>query len=175
METKYYRSSSVVIGLMLIVLGLAFFAATQGAFGLDWGNIWPLFPIVVGIGLLVAAFVADNANSRAGLVVPGTIALLLGSFFLATTTGILSWSDQGTLWPIYPLIVGVSLLAAYAVSGFRQPGYLIPGLIVSMVGLVFLGVVLTGTAYDYIGKIWPIFVIIAGVLILVLPRSRRTV
>ena len=173
MESKNYSKSSVVGGVVLILLGLIFFVAEQGMFGLDWGSIWPLFPMALGVGLLAMAVVADNPRARAGLVLPGTIALLLGAFFMATTTGILSWSDQGTLWPVYPLIVGVSFLTAYLASGFAQIGYLIPGVILSLVGLVFLGITWAGVSYDYIGKIWPIFLILAGVLILFLPRTRR--
>ena len=90
-----------------------------------------------------------------------------------TTNGILSWSDQGTLWPIYPLVVGLAFLAAYLASGFKMIGYLIPGVILSLVGLVFLGIYWTGAPYEYIGNIWPIFLILAGVLILFLPRVRR--
>jgi hypothetical protein len=173
MESRYYRNGSVISGVMLIMLGLIFFAATQGAFGLDWGNMWPLFPALAGLAMLVMALVADNPKARVGWVLPGTIALLMGGFFVATTSGILSWSDQAVLWPIYPLVVGVAFLAAYVASGFREPGYLIPGAIISLAGLAFLGIMLTGTSYAYIGQIWPIFLILAGVLILILPRMKR--
>ena len=63
-----------------------------------------------------------------------------------------------------------AVVAAYFASGREQPGYLVPGTILSLVGLVFLGITLTGASYDYIGKFWPIFLIIAGVLLLVGPR-----
>jgi hypothetical protein len=173
MDNRTYRNSSLVGGLLLIVLGLIFFFVTQGTFGLDWSNFWPLIPMIAGVGMLVMAFVADNPKERAGWVIWGTIALLVGAFFMITTTGILSWEDQGTLWPVYPLIVGVAFLAAYVTTGLSQPGFLVPGVILTLVGLVFLGIVFTGSSYDYAGKIWPIFLIIAGILILVLPRARH--
>src|SRR6476620_5412229 len=135
MESKNYRNGSLIGGLALIVLGLVFFAVEQGAFELDWGMAWPFFGILAGLAMLVMALIADNPRARAGWVFPGTIALLLGVFFLLTTNGILSWSDQGTLWPIYPLVVGLAFLAAYLASGFRMIGYLIPGAILSLVGL----------------------------------------
>ena len=99
MESKNYRNGSLIGGLALIVLGLVFFAVEQGAFELDWGMAWPFFGILAGLAMLVMALIADNPRARAGWVFPGTIALLLGVFFLLTTNGILSWSDQGTLWP----------------------------------------------------------------------------
>jgi len=172
MDTNNYRNGSLIGGLALIVLGVIFFAAEQGAFGFNWGTIWPAFIILAGLAMLAMALIADNPRARAGWVLPGTIALLLGGFFLATTGGILSWSDQGTLWPIYPLSVGLGFLAAYLASGFTMPGFLIPGVILSIVGMVFLGISWAGASYDYIGKIWPIFLILAGALILILPRIR---
>ena len=173
MESKNYRNGSLIGGLALIVLGLVFFAVEQGAFELDWGMAWPFFGILAGLAMLAMAVIADNPRARAGWVLPGTIVFLLGVFFLLTTNGILSWSDQGTLWPIYPLVVGLGFLAGYLVSGFKMIGYLIPGAILSLVGLVFLGIYWTGAPYEYIGNIWPIFLILAGVLILFLPRVRR--
>ena len=166
MDTRQLRNGNVIAGLALIVLGLVFFAVTQGAFNLNWGNFWPLIPMIIGAFLLVQAFTVDIPARRAGLVIGGTIPLLVGAFFFATTTGILDWSDQGRLWPVYPLIVGVAFLAAYLASGLIYPGYLIPAGILIGVGVVFGAIVLTDASYDYIGKIWPIALIIVGVLML---------
>jgi cell wall-active antibiotic response 4TMS protein YvqF len=151
-----------------------FLAATQGFLNLDWGNIWPVFLMLIGAGGLAQALLTEDRNRRAGMVLGSTIPLLLGAFFFANTTGVLSWSDQGMLWPVYPLILGVAFFAAYFASGREQAGYLVPGTILSLVGVVFLGITLTGTSYDSIGKVWPIFLIIAGVLLLIWPRLART-
>lgn len=172
METRNNNLGSLIPGIVLIVLGLVFFAATQGAFNLNWGTIWPAFIMIGGAAVLLQAFLTPDPRRRAGLVLGGTIPLLIGAFFFATTTGLLDWSAQGTLWPIYPLIVGVAFFAAYLTSGLTQTGYVVPGAILTLVGLVFLGVALVGS-YDIMGKIWPIFLILAGVLVLVAPQARR--
>jgi hypothetical protein len=166
MDTRQLKNGNVLMGLALIVLGLVFLAVTQGAFNLSWGNFWPLIPMIVGAFLLLQAFVTEIPARRAGLVIGGTIALLTGAFFFATTTGILDWSDQGRFWPVYPLIVGVAFLAAYLATGMTFPGYLIPAGILIGVGLVFGAILLTGTSFAYIGKLWPIALIIIGVLML---------
>ena len=167
MDTRQRDAGTTIGGLVLIVLGVVFFVVTQGAFDLDWGNIWPIFPTLGGLLLLAMAFFSQSATQRNSLVFAGTIPLLLGFFFFATTRDILSWG----LWPIYPLVVGVAFMAAYFSSGFTQRNYLIPGFILVAVGMVFMGIVLAD-AYDVLSRIWPIFMIIAGVLLLA-GRFRR--
>ncbi|MFL5732773.1 MAG: LiaI-LiaF-like domain-containing protein [Chloroflexia bacterium] len=170
METKQNNYGGVMGGAILIVLGLIFLAATQGFLNLDWGNIWPLFLILAGAATLSQAIMTTGPRRRAGLVFGGTIPFLLGVFFLATITGLLSWSDQAVLWPIYPLIVGVAFLAAYFTSGREQSAYLLPGSIITLIALLFLGITLTGIGFSYIATIWPVFLIVAGLLILMGPR-----
>lgn len=173
MDTRNYRNGSMIVGVLLIVLGVVFFAVTQGAFGISWENMWPLFPALFGLVVLALAFTAHSPTSRALLVAGGTIPFLIGLFFFATTTGVLSWEDQGILWPVYPLIVGVACIAAYFASDREQPWYLWPGGICALVGAAFLTITLTGTPYSYFDKIWPLFLILAGVLLMVVPRARH--
>ncbi|HEX8600666.1 MAG TPA: DUF5668 domain-containing protein [Chloroflexia bacterium] len=173
MDTKGYQNSSVAGGLTLIVLGLIFFAVTQGALDLNWGNVWPAFIMLAGVAALVRAFTVSDVRARSGIVLGGMIPLLLGAFFFAITLGLISWGDQGTLWPIYPLIVGVAFFAAYFASGRQMTGYLIPGGILTLVALAFLGIMLSDASFGAIGKLWPIFLIFGGLLLLVLPRVSR--
>jgi len=158
--------------VVLIALGLVFFAATQGVFDLTWGTIWPLFPMIAGGFILLQALHTFDARSRAGAVMGGTILLLVGAFFFTTTLGLIDWSDQAILWPVYVLIVGVAFFAAYFASGMTERGYLVPASILTIGGLLFLSITLLGS-YALMGKIWPIFLIIGGVIILIGPRARR--
>src|SRR5215217_5361702 len=113
------NNGSVVPGLLLILLGVAFMVATLGVYDFNWGNTWPAFPIVLGITFIVQAFTAEE-DRRANLVGAGTTLVLLGVFFFATTLGYVGWGEQGTLWPFYVIIPGVAALAAYAASGLRR-------------------------------------------------------
>jgi hypothetical protein len=170
MDTKQLTKPNVIVGISLILLGLLFFAVTQGAFQLNWENIWPAFMIFAGLLLIVYAFSMDQPGRRAGLVIAGTIALLVGSFFMTTTLGLISWNDQGVLWPVYPLIVGVGFLAGYFASGRETTGYLMPGAGLIVIGLVFLTINLVSFNYGDIGRLWPLFLIVAGLFLLVQRR-----
>lgn len=170
MDSKQMRGSSVTVGLVLIVLGLFFFATTQGIipgtwFNLNWEVIWPVMMIMLGAAIFVGAL-SRVGQPRAAAATFGSLVVLLGAFFFATTVGFISWEDQGRLWPIYPLTLGVALLIGYLMSGLEQRGYLISGLLVASIGLVLLVVALTNT-YLYLSQIWPLALMFLGVLMIV--------
>ncbi|MDQ3927713.1 MAG: hypothetical protein M3328_01055 [Chloroflexota bacterium] len=173
MNVRPYNNGSMITGVALILLGLVFFAATQGALNLNWGTIWPAFPMLAGALVLFQAFTTENPRRRASMVLGGTVPFLVGVFFFTFTLDLFSWGDMGTLWPMFPLIVGVAFFAAYLASGREQNSYLVPAAILAGVGVVFLAVLQIGGSYAAIGKLWPIFLIIAGVLMLV-PGLRKT-
>ncbi len=176
------RNGLLVVGVLFVLLGVSFLVATLSGilydwdwwqrygidtwFGGEWARTWwPVYPMAVGLALLVVAALVGDLRVRSGLVLAGSIPFLVGVFFLATTLGVISWEDQGRLWPIYPLIVGVGALAAYLLSNGTQRGYLVPAAIFGVIGLVFLPVVLINNSL--IGQIWPVFLIVAGALLLV--------
>ena len=169
METKSHSSNSIVGGVLLIALGLVFFVVTQTNVSLEWGKIWPMFVVLAGVPQMVRAFQTDNPRVRGGLVLGGTIPILLGVYFFCAMNGILSWG----LWPVYPLILGVAFLAAYLASGLVENRYLIPGIVLSITGVVFMGIVVLSD-YSIMGKIWPIFLVIGGIILLVSPRASRS-
>ena len=173
METRQVSNGATVAGIILIVLGIVFFVVTLGAFDLTWSNIWPIFPMLVGAGILAMAFTADSGEARAGLVIGGTIPLLVGAFFFAITMGLFSWSDMGTLWPVFPIIVGLAFVAGYFAGGREEPGLLWAAAIIGGIGLVFLFITGTAVGYGVLAQLWPIALIILGLLMLV-PRIRRT-
>ena len=164
METKY-RDTSTAVGVLLILLGLVFFVVTQGAFDLNWRTAWPIFPMVAGVFLLVLAFLSPEPWRRSSLVLAGTVPLLVGLFFFSRTTGFVT-DEMSKLWPVFPLIVGAAFFAAYLASEGRARYYLVPAGILAVVGLVFGAILWTGGSYSILGQIWPVFLIIAGVLLL---------
>jgi type IV secretory pathway VirB3-like protein len=162
MDTKQFTNPSMIAGIALIVLGLIFFAVTQGAFSLNWGNIWPAFVVLAGLYLLAQAFSSNNPSWRTNGIMAGTLVTLMGAFFFATTFGIVSWG----LWPMYSLIVAAAFLAGYFASGREATRFLMPAAILGLIGIVFLALDATGAGYGAIGRLWPIFLVIAGVLVL---------
>jgi hypothetical protein len=174
METRQYNAGSMIGGALLIVLGLIFLAFTQNLFGLEWsdvGSFWPFFPMLGGLFLIVPALAVRNSSARGSMVFAGSVPFLVGLFFLSITRGFFTWGDHETLWPVHPLIVGVSFLLGYAASGFKHVYFLAPGLIITTVALVFFAITLTAS-YDVLGTFWPLFLILAG-LALLIPTARR--
>ena len=43
MNLRQYGDSRTIGGIGLVLLGMLFFAATFGLFGLTWGNSWPAY------------------------------------------------------------------------------------------------------------------------------------
>jgi hypothetical protein len=131
-----------------------------------WAGVWwPVFPMAVGAVLVLIAISVPNPRIKSGLVFVGTLPLLMGTLFLLTTLDVISWGDQGVLWPVYPLIVGVAALAVYFVSNGTLRGFLYTASICGGVGLVFL---LTNLINDSLaGSIWPVLLIIVGLFLLV--------
>jgi hypothetical protein len=151
---------------LLINLRWQWFEDMVRWFGPDWETTWwPVFPIITGLVLLIFSAIADSPGLRSGLALPGTIALLTGGFFLATTLGAISWEDQGRLWPLYPFIVGVANVVAYFASDARQRIYLILGGAFGAVGAVFLS--LNFISGDLAGQLWPLILIVVGALLFV--------
>jgi hypothetical protein len=182
----FRRTGYFVTGLSLTLLGAGLLAGTLSGvlygpnwewfdtvvrwFGPEWEvTWWPVFPLLTGLSLLIASAFASTPGVRSGLALAGAIAFLASAFFFATTLGLFTWEDQGRLWPIYLLIVGVANVVAYFASDASYQIYLILGLAFSAVGLVFLPLTLLETSL--IGQIWPLLLIVAGVLFL-MPWTR---
>jgi hypothetical protein len=175
MHSQPLRGSNRPIGLVLIVLGLVFFAITQGLISWDWLNLnwsvlWPAVTILLGGAIFAGAFTRVG-QTRTAAATFGAMVVLLGLFFFATTLGYLAWEDQGRLWPIYPLSLGLALLVGYVVSGQQDRSYLISGLAVGVISLILLAITVTQT-YLYVTQVWPIALIIVGVLLIMLRPDR---
>lgn len=49
MELRRFNNGSIVGGMVIVLLGVIFFLATTGMFGLHWGTMWPGFLMATGI------------------------------------------------------------------------------------------------------------------------------
>jgi hypothetical protein len=167
METRPMRDGTTAVAVLLIVLGVIFFLATQGVLGLNWGTIWPVFPMVVGGGLITIGMISQVKESRTWLVFGGTIPFLVGLYFLLINTGILETGSVGRLWPVFPMIVGLAFLAAFFASGMDYKWLLFPAIVLIGFSVTFLSLLWTRTSFEYIGKLWPLALIVIGVALLV--------
>lgn len=156
----------LIWGFFLVGLGLWFLAERLIPLVPGMEQLWPLFLALFG-GALLGAFVLGGLRAPR-LVLPGLLNLLLGGFFLAFTLGILPWRAMAQLWPMFPLIVGVSFFGTWAAGRGSKPRLLVPAAITGGVGLLGLAATLTPlrTIFGVLG--WPIILIgVGGLLVLV--------
>lgn len=173
MNNSHLKNSSSLAGVMLVVLGLLLLAVTQGAFALNWSSIWPVFPMLAGLALLGLSFSSETPAVRSSMVFSGMIPVLVGIFFFTITLGIFSWRDMASLWPVFPLIVGIAFLAGYLAGNRMQNAYLVPGAGLVIIAVTFLTILQVGGSYSAMARLWPVFLIMAGVLLLIVPMLRR--
>ena len=164
MEKKPRDNGPLLPGIVLIVVGLAFLLSQYNVITSD--QVWPMFILAPGFGFLALYITSSNKRASSGLIIPGVITVLLGLFFFYLN--FTSWNQMEFLWPIFPLIVGVSFYLYFLGNGREKSerGILIPATILTAVGIIFLA--LAGFSY----KLWPIVLIAMGALMLF--TGRRT-
>ncbi len=111
------------------------------------------------------------------LLVIGTATVVVGGVLLLWTLGRMRRVPFG-LWPLLLLAAGLALLYFAWVRG-RARRYLVPGLIATLCGVLFL-LLETVLGWDSLPRVWPAFMVIAGVSLLpyglrLKPRSRPAI
>lgn len=169
MSRRSSRSGVLIPGLVLIALGVWFLIRALGVNVPGMAALWPIFPIIVGLSMFVGWLFSPKTQGSHGIMIPAVINVGVGVFFFGFTLGFFSWADMAVLWPVFPLIVGLAFFVAWVLSGFRDWGMLVPGGVVSAVGVVGLGFTLFGEieAFASLLPYWPVLLIGLGVLVLI--------
>lgn len=111
-------------GTIFVLVGLFFFLFTLGVyiepFGrITWGDmsvLWPAFPTIVGIALLLQ-WLAGGLRDH-GLLIPVTILLVVGlGGFAFTLRGFPTFRILADYWPVLLILLGVIVL----VRSFTRP------------------------------------------------------
>jgi hypothetical protein len=145
-------------GIILIVLGIIFLL--PNVTNLRTRELWPIFVLGTGIVFFIA-FLYDRP--RYGLLMPASILTIVGlMFFYCVFEG---WYMMQNIWPFFIIAPGLGFLLMYF-FGKKELGLLIPGGILSALGLFFL---VGTTEYEYL---WPILLIAAGIALLF--NAKRT-
>ena len=108
-----------------------------------------------GVAFIVMFF---RERTNYGLLMPGTILTVIGLLFFACTMN--GWDQMQHLWPLFIMAPGLGFVMMY-MFGKQERGLLIPAGILIGLGLIFL---LEATESEYL---WPIVLILAGLLFLV--------
>ncbi|MDD3643728.1 MAG: hypothetical protein PHQ19_09740 [Candidatus Krumholzibacteria bacterium] len=148
-------SRPVVPGLILIVLGVLFLLGNFGALDLDWGILWTWILILIG-AIFWLGFIFDR--SKDGLIMPGTVLLVAGVVFNVSAR--YDWAPLEDLWPFFILAPALGFYLIYLL-GKRDRGVLVPAIILTIVGIVFL--MGTSSVLRWLG---PVIMIGIGALIL---------
>ena len=150
------KRPSLVPGLLLIVVGIAFLLANLGTFRIRGELIWTYILIVIGAAFWLG-FIFDR--SRVGSLMPGSVLLTLGILFHYTSTH--GWDTLSYLWPFFILAPALGFYAMF-IFGTREKGLLVPAGILTVIAFFFF---LQGTSRN-LRLVWPAVFIALGVLLI---------
>jgi hypothetical protein len=153
MSEQAKNHSNYTVGIFLILLGV-FFLCVQLGF-VNWDNFWPLILIVGGL-LFFLGFLVNHKNF--GLLMPGTILLVIGVLFIYTNQGY--WHRMDELWPTFVLAPGLGFLLMF-IFGPKGNSLWIPATVLIVLACLFYGR-LWG-----IFRYWPVILIAVGLYLLV--------
>ena len=117
------RGGAVVAATWLIGLGLIFLIRDYSSW--TWPQAWPMFVILVGVGMLVSSFAYARRQWAGSWWLLWPIAWIgIGFVLLMSTTGRLGVDPDDLVsrwWPVVPIGIGVWFLVASIWPGRRAP------------------------------------------------------
>ncbi len=168
-EAMQSVQSPKALGIFLIALGVLFLLLNNGLLWFGWEAVWPIFPLLIGLFLL-KVFVGRRKPRQ---LFTGVFLLLLSLFFFSFTLGIFPWEKMFALWPTFPLIIGVSLLALAGV-GRHTSSALVVGLamiLFSVLAYMSAGGAIRPRISEPLSRLWPLVLVAAGALVFL--RARK--
>lgn len=167
------RSSSVIGGIILILVGLFFLILPlfpNLADQIDIEQQWPLIIAAIGALFLLAALLGTPR-----LAVPGSVITGIGLLMYYQNLND-AWETWSYAWTLIPGFVGIGTILMFALrgnarAGFQQGGRLI---LISLVLFAIFGALFGGVLA--FGQIWPLLLIGLGFWLLAknLFRTRRS-
>jgi len=154
------KKGSLVPGILLIVIGLWFFARRFLYFTPHWIRIYPVLFILFGIFLFFETF----RRQHSGALFWGVVFLFLGGFFSLRNFGIIPYFYADEYWPIFLLAVGVGFVGLFAFRP-RDWGVLIPAFLFLFFGVGFSLHTFPGYFWGwerFLENYWPIILILVG-------------
>ncbi len=164
--------TSVVGGLLLILLGLFFLAYQVMPNQLAWLRVemaWPLIVVAVGAGLLIFGLLVGAPGMAVPAAIVGGIGLLL---YWQNATG--NWESWAYAWSLIPGFVGVGVILAGLFGEGRLRDALESGfwlILISLVMFAIFGSFLGGM--NLFGPYWPALLILLGLIVLVRSFFRK--
>lgn len=97
----------------------------------------------------------SDRNDPVKMIV-GAVCLALGGLLLADTVFRIDFFTMSNFWPLFVLVPGLCFEAAFFTKR-DAPGLLVPGGILTVIGLLFFFEVFTGWRFS--GSTWPVYLI----------------
>ncbi|MBS3177372.1 MULTISPECIES: LiaI-LiaF-like domain-containing protein [unclassified Pseudoclavibacter] len=101
MSTSEQRRASLAgpigLGVGLIIMGTAYLLDRLGVLPIEWGILWPIFPMIVG----AVALITSIRNWW------GWILIAVGAFFLLNELVLGGLGNIWELWPAAVIVVGI--------------------------------------------------------------------
>ncbi|MGD1996900.1 MAG: hypothetical protein PVH62_09020 [Anaerolineae bacterium] len=154
------------IGLIFIVIGV-YLLLVELELGIpDPNRAWPAFPLAGGIAFLGSYLLGRQRDPD--LVFLGTALTLSALFLFLITMGSQSpdYSVLNDLWPVFVVIAGISFMALWLAQGMRDWAILFLAILGIVLGGGSLAVNLDGAARQDLTRLWPAFLIIVGLVLL---------
>ncbi len=161
--------SRMLVGTWLVVWGILLLLVSNHVL-LGWKHLWPAILVVSGVVMLRVL----QSRLTFAVVFAAAWMILLGLFLTAFSFGLIEWGRMRSLWPIIPMIIGVS----FVVAGARRPPTSAGVVVGSMVILMGSACMLyeTGTISERVAKpflrYWPLVLVLAGFVLM--KRDART-
>jgi len=156
------RSRPIIPAIILILVGVWFLLQNLNVPGVRLEAFWPVFLIIGGLALIVRYFTNEAADPDD---LGGAIFLtLVGVFFFGWYNFGWFGQDWTVAWPIFPFLVGVSSGINWLLH-WRRWGHLswaFVGLAVAAVGFAYTTGRITGDIAAQVARLWPVFIILAG-------------
>jgi len=102
-------------GLILILLGLLFYASQAGFAPLTWSNFWEYFLVGLGVILILQGTIryAQHRRLFPGSFIAGVVLLIIGLASISST--------NFSLWPLILVVLGIGAIASAFVGRARVP------------------------------------------------------
>ncbi len=158
MAKKNSSKPNLAFGIFLIILGLFILLIQNSRF--TWGDSWPLIIIAAGLLFFIGFFI-NKINY--GLLMPGSILLIIGVLFLYLTQ--MGWYHMENLWPTFLLAPGIGFFMM-CFFGPKKNKLWIPGTILVLLSVIFYA------QFCFYFRYWPVILILLG-LYLIFSQTKK--
>ncbi len=135
-KLKSFFETKVLIGLGVIIVGVLLLLENMGyIYNINFWGLWPVFPILIGISLLLKPKPYQRMAS-------GWILIIVGGLFLGNNLGFFRFGF-GDIWPLFLVLAGLAIIR-HALTGRENKA--------GSLNSIDMNFILGGGDYNYTSK-----------------------